>query len=62
MTTQYIQDADELDALPVGSRIKDNGMVATKTDGGAWWYQGAGYWEPSQYPVKRLADSRSRTV
>jgi hypothetical protein len=57
-TRTFITDDDELDALPAGARIVDNGVTATKTsDEGGWLYDtgGAGsYWYPLTFPVQLL--------
>lgn len=51
---ELIHDTDQLDALPPGARIVDEGVRATKTDDGAWLYETGMFWEPIRFPVRRI--------
>lgn len=48
---QEIGTPELLEQLPVGARILDTDLVATKTASGAWLYaHDSKYWEPQQFP------------
>lgn len=51
----FIDSPEGLEALPVGARIDDSGLTASKTQDGAWLYPDGQHWEPQHFPVRRIS-------
>lgn len=49
-----IHTVEELESLPVGQHIDDQGLHAVKVKSGAWLYDDGHYWEPQFFPVRAL--------
>lgn len=47
---QELAGPDDLEQLPAGAKILDGGLLATKSEGGAWEYQPGEFWEPQLFP------------